>query len=119
MLNNQAAKNDQLMPALVADDTTGALHLIYFDTSGEKRTKVNLWYQSSFNDGVTWSAPLRITSAPTDGAASFTSFQFGDYNSLSGIAGTFFPSWTDRRSGSREEIWTAKIVSTKSATGPE
>jgi len=118
MLNNQASKSDQLMPALVADDATGALHLIYFDTVGEARTSVNVWYQSSFNDGVTWSAPLRITSAPSDGAASFTTFQFGDYNSLSGIGGTFFPSWTDRRGGSLEEIWTAKIISTKSATKP-
>src|SRR6185436_7208220 len=36
--------------------------------------------------------------------------QFGDYNSISGIAGTFFPSWTDRRSGGFEEIWTVKVT---------
>jgi hypothetical protein len=115
MINNQAAKNDQFMPALLVDDTTGALHLIYYDTTGEPRTNVNVWYQSSFNDGVTWSAPFRVTTTPSDGAGSFTGFQFGDYNALSGIAGTFFPSWTDRRSGVKEEIWTARIESTKSA----
>ena len=116
MLNNQASKNDQFMPALAVDDTTGGLHLIYFDTIGETRTTVNVWYQSSFDDGLHWSAPLRITSEPSDGAASLNGFQFGDYNSLSGINGTFFPSWTDRRGDKvREEIWTAKIVSTKSA----
>ncbi len=115
MINNQAAKNDQLMPALLVDDTTGALHLIYYDTIGEPRTKVNVWYQSSFNDGVTWSAPFRITSAPSDGEESNNDFQFGDYNALSGIGGTLFPSWTDRRGGGNEEIWTARIVSTKSA----
>ena len=27
--------------------------------------------------------------------------QYGDYNSLSGYAGTFFPSWTDRRNGAQ------------------
>ncbi|HEY7213619.1 MAG TPA: sialidase family protein [Thermoanaerobaculia bacterium] len=115
MLNNQAAKNDQFMPALLVDDTTGALHLIYYDTVGEARTNVNVWYQSSFNDGVTWSAPFRITSTSSDGDGSFNGFQFGDYNALSGIAGTFFPSWTDRRSGVKEEIWTARIESSKSA----
>ena len=116
MLNNQASKNDQFMPALAVDDTTGALHLIYFDTIGEERTNVNVWYQSSFDDGVHWGAPLRITSVSSDGAASLNGFQFGDYNALSGIDGTFFPSWTDRRGDNvREEIWTAKIVSTKSA----
>ncbi len=36
--------------------------------------------------------------------------QYGDYNSLSGYAGTFFPSWTDRRSGGKEEIWTAAVT---------
>src|SRR5262249_29878438 len=35
---------------------------------------------------------------------------YGDYNGLSGIAGRFFPSWTDRRNGAREEIWTAAIT---------
>ena len=35
--------------------------------------------------------------------------QYGDYNSLSGYAGTFFPSWTDRRNNAREEIWTAAV----------
>jgi hypothetical protein len=115
MLNNQAAKSDQFMPALLVDDTTGALHLIYYDTIGESRTNVNVWYQSSFNDGVTWSAPFRVTTTSSDGAGSFTGFQFGDYNALSGIAGTLFPSWTDRRGGTKEEIWTARIESTKSA----
>ena len=37
--------------------------------------------------------------------------QYGDYNGLSGYAGIFFfPSWTDRRSGGREEIWAARTV---------
>jgi len=35
--------------------------------------------------------------------------QYGDYNSISGALGKFFPSWTDRRNLLREEIWTASI----------
>src|SRR5262249_44445893 len=29
---------------------------------------------------------------------------------LHGHAGTFFPAWTDRRSGASEEIWSAKLA---------
>jgi hypothetical protein len=41
-------------------------------------------------------------------------FQYGDYNGLSGIAGTFFPSWTDRRTFKAPQIWTAPIRDAKS-----
>jgi hypothetical protein len=53
-----------------------------------------------------------VTSAQTDetAAGADSGNQFGDYNSLSGYAGVFFPSWTDRRANAREEIWTAKVT---------
>ena len=31
-------------------------------------------------------------------------------NGLTGYSGLFFPSWTDRRGGGSEEIWTASIM---------
>ncbi len=113
MINNQASLNDQFNPWMVVDKTTGALEVMYYDTAGDPgRQKVNVWTQSSFDDGATWSAAVKVTSAPTDetaaGAESLN--QFGDYNSLSGIAGQFFPSWTDRRNGAREEIWTTRVT---------
>jgi hypothetical protein len=113
MLNNQASLNDQFNQALVVDETTGALGIIYYDTVADAgRKKVHLYYQSSFNDGVTWSAATQVTTAQTDetSAGANSGNQFGDYNALSGIAGNFFPSWTDRRTGASEEIWTAKIA---------
>ncbi|HEX9945762.1 MAG TPA: sialidase family protein [Thermoanaerobaculia bacterium] len=116
MINNAPTKNDQFHASMVVDQATGAIGIIYYDTAGEERTKVNVWYQSSFDGGVRWSAPLRISSAPSDNTnATATGFQFGDYNGFSGIAGTFFPSWSDHR-GFRDEIWTAKITDTKSLT---
>ncbi|HKH43183.1 MAG TPA: hypothetical protein VKM72_00815 [Thermoanaerobaculia bacterium] len=133
MINNQASLNDQFNQALVVDETTGALGIIYYDTVGNAgRKKVDVWYQSSFDDGATWGAAVKVTSAQTDEtvAGADTGNQFGDYNSLSGIAGVFFPSWTDRRNNAAEEIWTAKItdtactptgapaIGTASATGP-
>ncbi len=111
-INNQAGLNDQFNQWLVVDETTGALAIMYYDTVADAgRKKVHVYYQGSFNDGVTWSAPLQVTTAETDETSSGSDGgnQFGDYNGLSGYAGIFFPSWTDRRTGGREEIWTAKI----------
>jgi len=111
-INDQASLNDQFNQWLVVDETTGALEIMYYDTVGDPgRKKVDVWTQSSFDDGVTWMPAVKVTSAQTDetAASADSGNQFGDYNSLSGIAGQFFPSWTDRRSNGNEEIWTAKI----------
>ncbi|MFN0110516.1 MAG: hypothetical protein ACKVZH_16800 [Blastocatellia bacterium] len=111
-INNQAGLNDQFNQALVVDETTGALALMYYDTVADAgRKKVHVYYQGSFDDGVNWSAPMQVTTAQTDEtvAGADSGNQFGDYNALSGYAGIFFPSWTDRRNNAREEIWTAKI----------
>lgn len=113
MVNNQAGLNDQFNQWLVVDEATGAIGLMYYDTVADAaRKKVDVWYQSSFTDGVSWNAPVKVTSAQTDETTGGqdTGNQFGDYNSLSGIAGTFWPSWTDRRAGLREEAWTAKVA---------
>ena len=112
MINNQASLNDQFNQWLVVDETTGALGLMYYDMVGDPtRKKVDVWYQSSFSDGVTWNAPVKVTSAQTDETTGGqdSGNQFGDYNALSGIGGIFWPSWTDRRAGAREEIFTAKV----------
>jgi hypothetical protein len=117
MIYNQKTLNDQFHPWLVVDEATGALALMYYDTAGEERTRVNVWFQTSYDKGVTWSAPFRVTTAPsgtTDLGGNGN--QYGDYNGLSGIAGTFFPVWTDRRSFTfqdREEVWTAALVARK------
>lgn len=112
MINNQAGKSDQLNQALAVDEATGTLAIIYYDTVGNSRTRTNVWYQSSYNDGATWSAPFKVTSQSTDETASSAdgANQYGDYNGLSGYAGTFFPVWTDRRQGGDEQIWTAALI---------
>ena len=111
-INDQASLNDQLNQWLVVDEATGALEVMYYDTVADPtRKKVDVWTQSSFDDGVTWSPAVKVTSAQTDETISGADSgnQFGDYNGMSGISGTFFPSWTDRRNAAREEIWTAKV----------
>jgi hypothetical protein len=111
--DNRRALNDQFNQALAVDEATGAIAIIYYDTAGSPgRSSANVWYQSSFDDGTTWSAPFQVTTLSSNESApgSEAGNQYGDYNGLSGYAGTFFPSWTDRRDGGREQIWTAPLV---------
>jgi hypothetical protein len=113
MINNQTSLNDQFNQWLAVDETNGGLGIMYYDTVADAgRKKADVWYQRSSNDGVSWDAPVKVTTAQTDETVSGTDYgnQFGDYNGLSGYAGMFFPSWTDRRSGGKEEIWTAKLT---------
>ena len=104
--------NDQFNQALVVDEASGAIAVVYYDTAADPgRKKTDLWYQSSHDDGVTWTKPLKVSTASSgmEGTGADAKNQYGDYNGLSGYGGLFFPSWTDRRKDSREEIWSATI----------
>jgi len=113
MINNQSSLNDQFNQWLGVDETTGRIAVIYYDTVGDSgRKKTDIWYQTSADDGATWSAATKITTGQTDEtiAGADSGNQYGDYNSLSIFAGKIFPSWTDRRNNAKEEIWTAPIT---------
>lgn len=112
MINNQASKNDQFNQWFVVDETTGRIGVMYYDTVNDAaRLKTDVYFQSSTDGGVTWSAATKVTTAMTDETTSSANLgnQYGDYNGLSGYAGKFFPSWTDRRTNAKEEIWTAPV----------
>jgi hypothetical protein len=118
-INNQSSLNDQFNPFLAVDETNGTIGAIYYDTVADAgRKKVDVYYQMSSDGGATWQAAVKVTTAMTDetvtGADSGN--QFGDYNSLSGYGNAFFPSWTDRRNNAKEEIWTAKVTTSATAT---
>jgi len=113
MLNNQASLNDQFNQWLAVDETSGKIGIMYYDTiGGASRLKTDVYYQSSSDGGVTWSTPLKVTTAQTDETLSGADLgnQYGDYNGMSGYLTRFLPSWTDRRSNSHEEIWTAPVA---------
>jgi hypothetical protein len=111
-INDQSSLNDQFFPRLAVDQTSGALMVVYYDTiSDSGRKKTNLWMQSSIDGGATWSGAMKVTTSETDETASgFNTYQYGDYIGLTGHAGRFFACWTDRRSGSFEEIWGAPLA---------
>ena len=112
-INDQSGLNDQFFPWMVVDENDGKVAITYYDTVGDSsRLSTNVYYQSSTDDGQTWSAPFKVTTASTNETTSGADSgnQYGDYTGLSGLAGTFFPSWTDRRNNAHEEIWTAAIL---------
>jgi hypothetical protein len=118
-LNNQSGLNDQFNPFLAVDETNGTVGAIYYDTVNDStRKKTDVYYQMSSDGGATWQAAVKVTTAMTDETSSGADSgnQYGDYNSLSGYANNFFPSWTDRRNNAHEEIWTAKVTTSTSAT---
>lgn len=120
-INNQAGLNDQYNQWLVVDETNGDLAIMYYDTVGDPgRKKTDVYFQTSTNDGVSWSTTQKITSMMTDEtiAGANSGNQYGDYNGMSGYAGVFFPVWTDRRSGGSEEIWTASVTGGAGCTPP-
>ncbi len=112
MLNNQASLNDQFHGRLCVDESNGNLMAIYYDTVADPaRIKTDVWMQSSTDDGQTWSAVTKVTTAQTDetSAGADSGNQYGDYIGLTGYGNQFFGSWTDRRTGGVEEIWTAPL----------
>ena len=101
-------------PRLAVDETCGDLIVVYYDTVGDSgRKKTDVWMQSSTDNGSTWSAAIKVTTAETDETApGFNRNQYGDYIGLTGHADQCFACWTDRRSGGVEEIWGARIKKT-------
>jgi hypothetical protein len=112
-INDQASKNDQFFARMALDETSGDLMIIYYDTIAHpNRLEADIWMQSSTDNGVTWSAATKITTASTNETTPTATgnFQYGDYIGLTGHAGQFFACWTDRRSGGVEEIWGAPVL---------
>jgi hypothetical protein len=111
-INDLAGLNDQFNQWMAVDETNGTVGIMYYDTQADAgRKKTDVYYQYSTNDGVTWSAAQKITSAQTDEtlASANSGNQYGDYNGMSAYANVAMPVWTDRRNAAKEEIWTARI----------
>lgn len=112
MINNQSGLNDQFHSRLCVDETNGLIVVTYHDTVADTgRTESHIYYQISSDDGVTWSTATQVTTNPSDATGSAVDtdgFGYGDYDGLTGNAGTFFPCWTDFRNGI-EEIWSSRL----------
>jgi hypothetical protein len=110
-INDQPKLNDQFFPRLAVDPSTGAMMVVYYDTiSDTGRKKTDIWTQTSLDHGATWSGATQVTTQESDETASgYNTYQYGDYIGLTCQDGRYFACWTDRRSGSFEEIWGAQL----------
>ena len=85
----------------------------YHDTVADAgRTESHVYYQTSSDDGVSFSTAVQVTTAPSDATGAGVDpqgFGYGDYDGLHGHYGTFFPCWTDFRNGI-EEIWSSRLA---------
>ena len=112
MINNQTGRNDQFHSRLCVDETNGLIVVTYRDTVADTgRLQSHVYYQTSSDDGVSWSNAVQVTTTASDAtgtAVDSNGFGYGDYDGLSGNAGTFFPCWTDFRNGV-EEIWSSRL----------
>jgi hypothetical protein len=122
MINNLATPDDQFFQRLIVDPTSGRLGIVYYDTIKDAgRLTTQVFYQSSTDDGTTWSNPFQVTTASSDETpvglgADYN--QYGDYIGFSGFNGSFHPSWTDRRGGKFEEIWSSAIADSPAGCTP-
>jgi hypothetical protein len=119
-INDQPNHTDQFNQKLAIDPETGVLGVTYYNTgSNADRKKTNVMFQFSQDAGATWSAPTKVTTATTDETAvsADNGNQYGDYNGLSAAKGVFALCWTDRRSGTSESIFTARITLKQNAAG--
>ncbi len=112
MINNQSGLNDQFHSRLCVDQSNGLIVVTYHDTVADSdRIESHVYYQTSSDDGQTWSAATQITTQPSDAtgaAVDPNGFGYGDYDGLHGHHGTFYPCWTDFRNGV-EEIWSDRL----------
>lgn len=74
----------------------GRVFLVYYDTTrAADRRGVDLVQQVSTNGGVTWSAPLRLTTTLSPHIEDL--FQWGDYNGLDIVGNQLVATYTDNR----------------------
>ena len=112
IVNTDTALVDQFHPWLAVDDSDGAISVSWYDTRGDAtRKKTNVYYRRSTDGGSSWEAEVKVTTAQSDEttAGSDPAKQYGDYEGIAAYGCKAWPLWTDRRSGGKEQIYSATV----------
>jgi hypothetical protein len=101
-VNNDPLNNgkDQYYPWCTVDQTTGALHIVFYDNRNTTADSSGVWMASSFDGGLTFEnyqvSDANFKPKPISGLAS--GYQ-GDYIGVTASGGKVFPVWADDRTG--------------------
>ena len=107
--SNAGDKKKHFFPWITCDQTTGKLHIIYYDDRNVSSTECETWMSSSFDGGISWEdykiSDVSFTPVPVFGN------YFGDYLGVSANNDVIYPVWTDNRDNGRALAYTSPLIS--------
>ncbi len=110
-VNDDASGHPQFFP-WVDMDASGVAHAVWYDMRHDG-SNIDVYYATSDDAGLTWSANQRITAASytpilpwESSAADF----IGDYNGIAAAGGRVYPFYQDAREGN-QDVWVAVLES--------
>ncbi|WP_337873175.1 sialidase family protein [Ignavibacterium sp.] len=101
-VNKDALNNgkDQYYPWCTVDQSSGALHIVFYDNRNTTSDSSGVWMASSFDGGLTFEnyqiSDANFKPKPISGLAS--GYQ-GDYIGITAANGKAYPVWAEDRSG--------------------
>lgn len=104
---------DQFWAQSAVDQTTGALWMCFYDTTGDPAGKRARYTCTVSRDGGrTWARRVPVASAYSDETQKGASYEYGYYQGLAAAGGIAHPIWTDTRRLPTlgEEIYTARLA---------
>jgi hypothetical protein len=97
-------------PWITCDQTTGKIHVIYYDDRNVSSSDCETWMSSSFDGGTSWDeykiSDVSFTPIPFGPRVGY----FGDYLGVTADDDVIYPMWTDNRSG-RALAYTSPLIS--------
>jgi len=110
----------QFQPAIAVDQTTGNVGVTWYDTrnSAAANNTAQVFGSASFDGDVSWCPNLQISTGTTNAVATDPGFDFGDYDTMSFVNGSFYRSWADSSNSTGDnpngtantDIYTAKVT---------
>ena len=95
-VNDDAGPNSQFFPKIAIDQTTGTVGIVWLDARNDvANTKVQTFASASNDGGLTWSRSTLVSQGQTNGTATGSGRQLGEYLGLTFTNGVMHASWAD------------------------
>jgi hypothetical protein len=119
---NSGSTDYAFFPWIAYDAVTGDLAVSFYSTAADQtyHEEVDDYLTYSLDDGVTWTAPVAVSSVASDEGPNVTysnANDYGDYEGVAARAGVAHPVWTDTRNAGSigEQVFTAAWSMTPAA----